>query len=253
MAGMPPQARPVRQAPVPAAPVPAAPVPAAGYRVPPRRQGGALAWLNVAAIALVATGIVVAFVGHDTLRWAPPPVPPSWAAGHPADPPRFRFRADAPVVPPSEPVSIRIPAIGVRARVTGLGLAADGSIAVPSLRTPFVTGWYDRGPAPGSPGAAVILGHVDAARVGPAVFYELGNLRPGNRIYVALRSGRIAIFEAYSVVEYLKTRFPTARVYGYTSWPTLRLVTCGGDFDPQTGHYLGNTVVFATYVGQRRG
>lgn len=234
-------------------PPPARPVPGAGYRVPRRRRAGGLAWLNVAAIALVATGIVIAFVGHDTLRWAPPPVPPAWAAGHPADPPRFRFQARARVLPPSEPVSIRIPAIGVQARVAGLGLAADGSIAVPSLRTPFVTGWYDRGPAPGSPGAAVILGHVDAAGVGPAVFYQLGDLRPGNRIYVALRSGRTAIFEAYSVAEYLKTRFPTARVYGYTSWPTLRLVTCGGDFDPRTGHYLGNTVVFATYVGQVRG
>jgi hypothetical protein len=209
-----------------------------------------LAWLNVAAIALVATGIVIAFVGHDTLRWAPPPVPPAWAAGHPANPPRFRFEARTRVLPPSVPVSIRIPAIGVRAQVRDLGLAADGSIAVPSLRTPFVTGWYDRGPAPGSPGAAVILGHVDAAGVGPAVFYNLGNLRPGNRIFVTLDSGRTAIFEAYSVAEYLKTKFPTAQVYGYTSWPTLRLVTCGGGYDPHTGHYLGNTVVFATYVGQ---
>jgi hypothetical protein len=151
------------------------------------------------------------------------------------------------------PVSIRIPAIGVRAQVRDLGLAADGSFAVPSLRTPFVTGWYDRGPAPGSPGAAVILGHVDAAGAGPAVFYNLGNLRPGDRIFVTLRSGSTAIFEAYSVAEYLKARFPTTEVYGYTSWPTLRLVTCGGDYDPRTRHYLGNTVVFATYVGRHRG
>ena len=54
------------------------------------------------------------------------------------------------------------------------------------------------------------------------------------------------------MAEYLKTKFPTARVYGYTSWPTLRLVTCGGYYDPHTRHYLGNTVVFATYVGSRR-
>ena len=44
---------------------------------------------------------------------------------------------------------------------------------------------------------------------------------------------------------------PHGPVYGYTSWPTLRLVTCGGEFDPRTGHYLGNTVAFASYVGQR--
>jgi hypothetical protein len=223
----------------------------AGGPAPPRRRVSGMVWLNLLAVVLVGAGITIAFIGHDTLRWAPPPVPPAWAAGHPAHPPHYSYRARPRALAPAEPVSIEIPAIKVRARITELGLAPDGSISVPPLRTPFVTGWYDRGPAPGSPGASVILGHVDATGVGPAVFYYLGNLRPGNRIYVRLSSGRTAIFEAYSVAEYLKTRFPTARVYGYTSWPTLRLVTCGGDYDAKTRHYLGNTVVFATYVGQR--
>jgi hypothetical protein len=31
----------------------------------------------------------------------------------------------------------------------------------------------------------------------------------------------------------------------------LRLVTCGGDFDQQTHHYLDRTVVFAVYAGER--
>jgi hypothetical protein len=217
-----------------------------------RRRLGGIVWLNVLAAVLVGAGITIAFVGHGTLRWAPPPVPPAWAAGHSAHPPQYRYRARPRVLAPAEPVSIEIPSIKVRAKIIQLGLGADGSISVPPLSTPFVTGWYDRGPPPGSPGASVILGHVDAAGVGPAVFYYLGNLRPGNRIYVRLSSGRTAIFETYSVAEYQKTRFPTARVYGYTSWPTLRLVTCGGDYDAKTRHYLGNTVVFATYVGQRR-
>jgi hypothetical protein len=202
---------------------------------------------------LIAAGIVIAFVGHDTLRWSPPPIPPAWAAGNPGDPPRHLDGTAARRLRWSEPVSIAIPVIKVRARVVGRGLSPDGSIGVPSLSTPFLTTWYDRGSTPGSPGSAVILGHVDATGVGPAVFYKLGDMRPGNRIFVHLRSGRTAIFEAYFVALYLKTRFPTARVYGYTNWPTLRLVTCGGEFDPRTSHYLGNTVVFASYVGQRRG
>jgi hypothetical protein len=218
-----------------------------------RRRG--ISWLNLAAAALIGAGIVIAFVGHDTLRWAPPPLPPAWAAEHRADPPQRlaagQSGAAARRLRSSAPVSIQIPAIRVRAKVIGLGLNRDGSISVPSLHTPFLTSWYDRGPTPGSPGASVILGHVDAAGVGPAIFYDLGNLRPGNRIYVRLRNGRTAIFEAYSVALFNKTRFPTAKVYGHTSWPTLRLVTCGGNYDPRTGHYLGNTVVFASYVGQR--
>jgi hypothetical protein len=219
-----------------------------------RRRHGVL-WLNLLAATLIGAGVIVAFVGHDTLRWVPPPVPPAWAAGHPSNPPHRltagRGHGAAPRLSPAAPVSIEIPAIKVRAKVIGLGLTRDGAIGVPPLSTPFVTAWYDQGPAPGQPGAAVILGHVDASGVGPAIFYDLGKVRPGDRIYVRLGNGRTAIFEAYSIALYRKTSFPTAHVFGYTSWPTLRLVTCGGEFDAHTGHYLGNTVVFASYVGQR--
>jgi len=40
-------------------------------------------------------------------------------------------------------------------------------------------------------------------------------------------------------------RFPTERVYGRTREPTLRVVSCSGDFDAHTGHYTDNTIVFA--------
>ena len=97
--------------------------------------------------------------------------------------------------------------------------------------------------------AAVIVGHVDAAGVGPAVFYELGELRPGDRIYVSLADGRVAMFAVRAAALYPKTGFPAAAVYGYTSQSSLRLITCGGIFDPRTGHYLSNIVVFASNLG----
>ena len=58
------------------------------------------------------------------------------------------------------------------------------------------------------------------------------------------------MFRVYGVSLYPKTDFPSQSVYGYTRWPTLRLVTCGGGFDRHTRQYLGNVVVFAEYVGQ---
>jgi len=152
----------------------------------------------------------------------------------------------------SVPLALAIPAIRVRAKIIALGLRPDGSPAVPPLTTPFVTSWYDPGPAPGAPGAAVIFGHVDSAAVGPAVFYDLGRLRTGDLIDVTLADRRTAVFRVYGAGLYLKTDFPSLGVYGYTRWPTLRLITCGGEFDPRTGHYLGNIVVFAEYVGQGR-
>jgi len=210
-------------------------------------------WLNISSVTLIVSGIVVAFIGHNTLRWSPPPLPPAWASAV-RQPPRVPppDRAHDVLLARSNPVSIDIPSINVNAEIVPLGLNPDGSIAVPPLSRPMETSWYDVGPTPGQPGAAVILGHVDAASVGPAVFYELGELRPGAKIFVRLRSGRTAIFETYSVALYAKAKFPTRRVYGYTSWPTLRLISCGGVFDPTTGHYLGNIVAFASYIGSHR-
>jgi hypothetical protein len=150
----------------------------------------------------------------------------------------------------SVPLSLGIPALRVRAKIIALGLRPDGSPAVPRLTTPFVTSWYDPGPTPGAPGAAVIFGHVDSAAVGPAVFYDLGRLRTGDLIDVTLADRRTAVFRVYGAGLYLKTGFPSLGVYGYTRWPTLRLITCGGEFDRRTGQYLGNVVVFAEYVGQ---
>jgi len=151
----------------------------------------------------------------------------------------------------SVPVSVAIPAIGVQAQIIPLGLDADGGVAVPSLSTPFLASWYDRGPTPGQAGAAVLLGHVDAASVGPAVFYRLGDLRPGNLVYVTRRDGRTAVFRVSSVGLYPQDAFPAARVYQYSRYPTLRLITCGGQFDWQTHLYLDRTIVFATYAGSR--
>jgi Sortase domain len=218
--------------------------------------------LCVALIAAsMATGLALAFLGSHTLRWSRPPLPPrsealpvaSLPAGSPSTGQGRHPKPGSDPLRPmarSVPLSLAIPRIGVRAKIIPLGLRPDGSPAVPPLTTPFVTSWYDPGPTPGAPGAAVIFGHVDSAAVGPAVFYNLGRLRTGDQVDVTLADRRIAVFRVYGAGLYPKTRFPSQDVYGYTRWPTLRLVTCGGAFDGHTGQYVGNVVVFAEYVGQ---
>jgi len=146
----------------------------------------------------------------------------------------------------SLPVSVAIPAIGVQSRLLRLGLNPDGTMQVPSLLTSAgEAAWYKYSAAPGQPGTAVIEGHVDSYH-GPAVFFRLGALRPGNRIEVSLADGVTAVFLVTGVREYSKDDFPAKTVYGQTRYPALRLITCGGDFDPASGHYLNSVVVFAS-------
>jgi hypothetical protein len=144
----------------------------------------------------------------------------------------------------SVPVGIRIPAIDVSAPVTKVGLDADGSVQVPPLNDHNLAGWYEYGPTPGQLGASVILGHVDSV-TGISVFFYLKDLRKGDKIYVTLTNGKVATFVVDGVQKASKTSFPTHAVYGKIGYPGLRVITCGGTFDPTTGHYADNIIVYA--------
>ena len=45
-----------------------------------------------------------------------------------------------------------------------------------------------------------------------------------------------------------KSAFPTEAVYGPTSDPELRLLTCGGAFDQAAHSYVDNVIVYAKLV-----
>jgi hypothetical protein len=154
-----------------------------------------------------------------------------------------RFRSVRPDSEVSPPTGIDIPAIDVTSHLQRLGRDADGAIEIPSRWQ--VAGWYAEGVRPGQAGPAVILGHVDSTQ-GPAVFYRLRELRRGDKIQITRKDGSVATFVVDRLERHAKTRFPTDDVYLPTLEPTLRLVTCDGVFDPSTGHYRDNLVVFAT-------
>jgi len=166
----------------------------------------------------------------------PPPPPPETAP-----PP------EAEVV--AEPVRLRVPAIGVDTDLLHLGLNEDGSLAVPPRTGPdnLKASWYDGSPPPGQVGPTVLAGHIDSQE-GPSVFYRLGELVPGDEIFVDRADGTTATFVVDTAERYPKDDFPTQRVYGSTDDPQVRLITCGGVFDRSVGHYQDNTVVYGHLV-----
>ena len=74
------------------------------------------------------------------------------------------------------------------------------------------------------------------------MFYRLRELRRGDQLTLTGADGSSVRFVVQRTQQYPKDRFPTDDVY----YPTLRLVTCGGEFDPADGHYKSNIIVFAT-------
>jgi hypothetical protein len=144
---------------------------------------------------------------------------------------------------------VDVPRVGIHSRLLRVGLERDGSVAVPPLSRAQLAGWFDRGPSPGERGPAVLVGHVDS-RKGPAAFFRLARLRPGDTVEVARADGTVAAFTVDSVERVSKKHFPTQRVYGDLRFAGLRLITCGGDFN---GHsYVDNTIVYAHLAAGRR-
>jgi hypothetical protein len=143
------------------------------------------------------------------------------------------------------PQRIAIPAIGVSAHIGPLRLEPDGTMQTPDNWGN--AGWYEPGPEPGERGPAVITGHVDSTS-GPAVFYRLRELRRGNLIHIRRAGGSTVRFRVEGLERWPKETFPTHRVFGATRVAALRLVTCSGDFDASSGHYVDNTIVYAARV-----
>jgi hypothetical protein len=211
----------------------------------------------------VAASVVLALVGAVVLFLAPgtaggPPQPPPAAAQVPSSPATGGVSASSgaadsakeadlgPILTQSHPVGIDIPSLGVHTKnFVDLGQAANGSLEVPTDYS--AVGWYTEGASPGALGPAVLVGHVDSHK-GPAVFYRLGALKQGAKVTVTRRDGSAATFKVDGIRRFSKDHFPTNLIYGATDRAELRLITCGGSFDPKTGHYLDNVIAFAHLI-----
>ncbi|MFF3861034.1 class F sortase [Streptomyces sp. NPDC002209] len=202
------------------------------------------------AAALLGPLALAALTGCGGAPAAPTPPPHIAAATAPA--PAAAASAPttaAPVapLPASKPVRVRIPAAGVDAGpLLALGLAADGTVEVPSVADGDRIGWYTKAVTPGETGPAVLIGHFDTAR-GPAVLRNVSKIRTGDEITVSRADGSTAVFRVRELEQVDKKSFPTAKVYGNTARPELRLITCGGEITD--GHRPDNIIVYADLVG----
>ena len=222
---------------------------AAGRRWGRHRVFGAVA----AVLALCGAALlVIAFVLPESEPAPPQPgATPPQAAAPTSAPSAAAEPGAAPtglVLARSLPMHLDVPAIGVHSPLLQLGANPDHTVAVPPLEKDSKAGWFQYSPTPGQLGPAVLLGHVDSARWGPGVFYRLGALTPGQTVEVTRSDKTVAVFVVDKIDSYPKGSFPSLQVYGDTSNAQLRLITCGGIFDPSARSYENNIVVYAHLV-----
>lgn len=218
--------------------------------------------ITTVVVVLVLAGLtLLGIAGREALRAqadgragdpvaSGPVAPDGSTSGQPTDP-------DSPVasgpgstahkdkVTGPDPVNIEIPHIGVHTKILRLGLAADGTVQVPPFNHADEVGWYTHSPVPGDNGPSVLIGHIDSPQ-GPAVFYRLATLNTGDQVRIRRKDGSVAVFRITAIRTVAKSHFPTRSVYGNLKYPGLRLITCGGAFDPTAGGYQGNTIAYGS-------
>jgi hypothetical protein len=212
--------------------------------VPLAALAAAVLLVPVLLVPVLLVAVLVAGCGGHGSAPSSPSGPTATAKAH--EPPGVAgFHSVRTYDQVAPPVHLQIPAIDVSTPLVKLGRLPDGTLQVPKAWG--TAGWYDQGPRPGQPGPAVILGHVDS-KSGPAVFYRLQALRPGDTVRVGLADGRTLVFRVQRLQRYPKNEFPTQAVYFPTLGRELRLINCGGDFDYARDSYVDNIVVYATLV-----
>jgi len=146
-----------------------------------------------------------------------------------------------------------IPAISVNAPVTPRTVDRDGQM--PSPDGPRDVIWYDfsalpgLGGRPGAGGNTILAGHVDYHGYGPAVFWDLRNVKQGDEITVRLRDGNEYKYVTRSnrIVDPAAASFN--EIVASTTEESLTVITCAGDFDPATHNYDMRRVVWAVRAG----
>jgi sortase (surface protein transpeptidase) len=143
------------------------------------------------------------------------------------------------------PVRLRIPQLQLEAGVQPVGVDTRGNMAAPNR--PGAVAWYARGPAPGASGDAVFAGHLDSPD-GPAIFWNLGLLRPGDAVIVDLGDGSSVRFRVTGLSIVPNSDQP-AELFAIDGPPRLSLVTCAGAWDTLRQTYAQRLIVDAMAEG----
>lgn len=142
------------------------------------------------------------------------------------------------------PEMLSIPSIGIEADVTHLGVTDTGEMAVPDNGEEL--SWFSPGYQPGQRGRAVIAGHVDDLD-GPAVFWDLTELEPGDEIIVSGEDRKLR-FKVHTMESVPLDLADVDSVFGYHSSPELVLITCSGTYDYDRGTREERLIVYASLV-----
>lgn len=129
---------------------------------------------------------------------------------------------------PLVPARLKVPSLGIDAKVEEVAKKADGSMGTPA---DFMNvGFYTLGSKPGDAGNAVFDGHVNNALTKSGVFEHLAQAHVGDYITVSDAEGRTLVYKVSEVNLYPTDEAPAASIFATTGPSQLVLITCNGEW-----------------------
>jgi len=148
------------------------------------------------------------------------------------------------VAPAGVPVRLQIPAIGIDAKIDGMGLTPAGDMEAPTGA--HDTGWYKLGPRPGDVGSAVVAGHYGRWQNGDhSVFDDLHALKAGDKIRVLDQQGVTVSFTVRTTRIFKHADDARSVFTSDDAMAHLNLITCQGTWSAAEKTYAERLVVFA--------
>ncbi|MNM64889.1 Sortase family protein [compost metagenome] len=162
--------------------------------------------------------------------------------------PQLLKKNTAPIPEPKAflPDRLIIPAIHVDTKLKPVTVLENGQVDVP--RDTDIAGILYPGILPGQKGNVIIDGHVDSY-TGPAVFFHLKKLLPGNDIILTGAGGWKLTYEVESVEVFKPAEAPLERIFGPSGNRRLNLITCTGRYSRKKKEHEHRLVIFAKLGG----
>ena len=140
--------------------------------------------------------------------------------------------------------------IGVSAPFSVKAVSTDGQM--PNPNGPEDVAYYDfaqwpgLGGVPGKGGNVVVAGHVDYINYGPAVFWRLHELAPGDTVEIDMADGTKATYKIEFNKQIDASSADWTPIVEATADESITLITCGGEFS--AGHYTNRQIIWGRRV-----
>ncbi len=148
-------------------------------------------------------------------------------------------------VNPEMPRYIRIPSLGVFARIKHTGLDKNGAVDAPKNIND--ASWYNESALPGSDtGSSLLLGHV-SGWTAPGVFKKINQLKPGQRFEIEKGSGEKLNYEVVKSESIPLDSLNMASILSAVDNNShdLKLMTCSGRYNREKDVFEERYVVYA--------